>query len=107
MKYILFNVNELLHYKTIGFIIIKISDYFIISDFISKWKRKNRNSPIKLTAIQALKRIGYEHDMHAIEEAGAKSVHIPLKQAGERLAELSLQDDEKKAMLQKSTSIEI
>lgn len=73
------------------------------------------NRTVKLNAIQALKRIGYDHDIYAIsmrddeteaiEEAGAKSVPIPVKQAGERLAELSLQDDEKKAMLQNSNSI--
>lgn len=60
------------------------------------------NHAVKLNAIQALKEIGYDHDIYvitmrddeteAIQEAGAKSVPIPVKQAGERLAELSLQD---------------
>lgn len=60
------------------------------------------NRTVKLNAVKALKEIGYEHDIYvitmrddeteAIEEAGAKSVPIPVKQAGERLAELSLKN---------------
>lgn len=63
----------------------------------------NRN--VKLNAIQALKEIGYDHDIYVItmrddetemlQEAGAKSVPIPVKQAGERLAELSLENSDK------------
>ena len=63
----------------------------------------NRN--VKFNAIKALKDIGYDHDIYVItmrddetemlQEAGAKSVPIPVKQAGERLAELSLEDARK------------
>jgi len=60
------------------------------------------NRIVKLNAVRALKQIGYDHDIYVItmredeteviEEAGAKTVPIPVKQAGRRLAELSLQD---------------
>lgn len=60
------------------------------------------NRSVKLNAVIALQEIGYEHDIYvitmredeteAIEEAGAKTVPIPVKQAGEKLAELSLKD---------------
>ena len=60
------------------------------------------NRTVKLNAVQALKNIGYKHDIYvitmrddeteAIEDAGAKTVPIPVKQAGVKLAELSLQD---------------
>ncbi|NBC26737.1 MAG: hypothetical protein GVY08_07745 [Bacteroidetes bacterium] len=61
------------------------------------------NRTVKLNAIKALKEIGYKDDIYvitmredeteALQEAGAKSVPIPVKQAGERLAELSMQRD--------------
>lgn len=62
------------------------------------------NRTVKLNAIQALKAIGYDHNIYvitmrddeteAIEQAGAQSVPIPVKQAGKRLAELSLGDSD-------------
>lgn len=62
------------------------------------------NSVVKLNAIQALREMGYDRDVYvitmrddeteALQNAGAKSVPIPVKQAGERLAELSLKRED-------------
>ena len=58
------------------------------------------NKEVKLNAIDALRDIGFDRDIYvitmredeikALEEAGVNSVSIPIKQAGERLAESSL-----------------
>jgi len=60
------------------------------------------NREVKFHAIRALRDIGYNKDIYVItmrddeteelQKAGAKSVPIPVKQAGERLAELSLKE---------------
>ncbi len=62
------------------------------------------NRAVKFNAIRAIRDIGYGKDIYVItmrddeteelQKAGAKSVPIPVKQAGERLAELSLKETE-------------
>ena len=61
------------------------------------------NREVKINATKAVRDIGYtrpvyvitmrDDESEALQQAGASSVSIPIKQAGERLAELSLKSD--------------
>lgn len=62
------------------------------------------NREVKVNATKAVRDIGYNEPIYVItmrddeseelQQAGANSVSIPIKQAGERLAELSMQSDQ-------------
>jgi Kef-type K+ transport system membrane component KefB len=62
------------------------------------------NRQVKLSAVKAIRAIGYSRPLYVItmrddeseelQKAGATSVSIPIKQAGERLAEMSLDNQD-------------
>jgi len=62
------------------------------------------NKQVKISAVKAIRAIGYNRPLYVItmrddeseelQKAGATSVSIPIKQAGERLAEMSLDNQE-------------